>query len=88
MSYSSLLELFTGRLEAQKCAKYVLSLKSPQRVKKFLISRHKIFFPKGDKEKNKKWDSYPKIERTQQIKPVTSKNLANGEFMTRARSGY
>jgi len=83
MSYSSLLELFTGRLGAQKCVKYVLSLKSPQKVKKFLISRHEIIFPKGDKEKNEKWDSYPKIERILQIKPVSSKDLSDGEFMTK-----
>lgn len=83
MSYSGLLELFTGRLEPQKCIGYVLSLKSPQRAKRFLIKRHEILFPKGDKEKLEKWGSYPKIEGALQIKPVTLKDLSNGEFMTR-----
>lgn len=83
MSYSGLLELFTGRIEAQKCVNYVLSLKSPQKVRKFLISRHEILFPKGDKKKDEKWDSYPKIKGILQIKPVTSKDLSDGEFMTK-----
>lgn len=83
MSYAGLLELFTGRLGSQECVRYVLSLKSPQKVEKFLIKRHEIIFPKGDKEKLEKWGSYPKIEGISQIKPVTSKDLSNGEFMAK-----
>jgi hypothetical protein len=83
MSYSGLLELFTGRLNPQECVRVVLSLKSPQRMKKFLIKRHEILFPKGDRYKIRKWNSYPKIKGTSQIVPVTSKSLLDGDFMTK-----
>lgn len=83
MSYSSLLELFTGRLGSQDCARYVLSLKSPQRAKKFLAKRHDVLFPEGDMEKLGRWSRYPKIRGVFQTKPVTSKDLSNGEVMTK-----
>lgn len=83
MSYSGLLELFTGRLEPQKCVKYVLSLKSPKMMKKFLTKRHEILFPEGDRKKSQRWGSYPIHEELSYMKPVASKDLSNGEFLTK-----
>jgi len=81
MSHSDLLELFTGQLDAQECVRYVLALKSPQMMKKFLIRRHEILFPEGDRKKNQKWGRYSRNQATSQLRPLTSEDLSDADFL-------
>ena len=52
-------------------------------MKKFLIRRHEILFPEGDLKKSQKWGSYPGNQVASQIQPVTSKDLSDGDFLTK-----
>lgn len=82
LSYSSLIEIFTGRIEPVRCAKYILSLQSPEYVKTYLADKHRVVFPEGDKIKTEKWNSYPHVKGISNIVPVKNTDLEDNVFLT------
>jgi len=70
-----------GSFGADYCVKAILFLKSPKSVKEYLTGIHKITFPDGDNDKNRKLSAYPHIERTPNVTPIRERDLSNPRFM-------
>lgn len=83
MSFSSLRDIFLGRLDANFCTKTLLSLKSPNNAKEYLRRVHKVIFPQEDKRKKERWNRYPRVEGAPKIAPILEKDLSNSLFINR-----
>lgn len=78
MSFSSLRDIFIGRLGPDYCVKSLLFLKSPKNVKEYLVGIHKVAFPDGDLNKNKRWRAYIRVPS---VIPIRERNLSNPNFI-------
>jgi hypothetical protein len=83
MSFAVLRDIFAGRFGTDYCVKSLLFLKSPNNVKEYLVGIHKVTFPDGDKDKNKKWRAYPRVVGTSYVIPIREKDLSNPLFMNK-----
>ena len=82
VSFSSLRDIFVGRIGADYCAKALLFLRSPNNVKEYLAGIHKIAFPRGDADKVRKWSAYTHVSRPQAV-PIVKSDLLDPEFLNR-----
>jgi hypothetical protein len=81
MSFSGLSNLFEGKGSRRNLA-FLLSLKSPESAKGYLLEIHKRVFPNADSYERiaKRWQSYPSASIARSVKPVLESDLANPEF--------
>jgi len=79
MSFSALRDIFLGRADADQCVQDLLSLKSPNKTRQYLVKVHEIVFPFGDRNKNKRWNIYS--DASSSVSPIKEKNLSDREFM-------
>ena len=78
MSFSTLRDIFAGRLDVDSCVRSVLSMKSPSNVKKYLRNVHLAVFYGYDDKKNERWKDYP---CGQNVSPILEKDLSDPVFM-------
>lgn len=82
MSFSALRDIFIGRIGADYCVRSVLSLRSPNNVKEYLIGIHRVAFPDGDTIKNERWRAYTRALCTNAT-PIRERNLSDPKFMSK-----
>lgn len=81
MSFSALRDIFIGRLDADYCVKSLLSLKSSNNAKEYLVTVHRNTFPSGDTSKDERWRVYPSLPGRQSVMPIHEKDLSSSKFM-------
>lgn len=79
MSFSALRDIFVGRVGTGDCVEALLSLKSPNKARQYLVRVHNVVFPDGDIYKNERWKVYPCGSSS--IIPINERNLSDPEFM-------
>lgn len=82
MGFSTLRDIFSGRIGVDYCVRSLLYLRSPNNVKEYLLSLHRVTFKEGDSEKKRKWSTYPKIVGASNVVPIKEKDLVDSQFMT------
>lgn len=78
MSFSTLRDIFAGRVGVDSCVRSVLFLKSPSNVKKYLKNVHLLVFHGYDDRKNERWKEYP---CSQNVAPILEKDFSDPVFM-------